>query len=124
MRSVPPPPRPDEISLGEAAVGHYRDEVKPNLDLEDAERELTRLLGEGVVQADPPPWASNPHGRPYFLVIADTFALPLIRDPRRGWLATACLVAGQIRPIDRAKRNAAAAQRKSSKRARRRTRLR
>jgi len=91
------------------------------LEIDAARAELDALLAHGVVQADSPAWASNPRERPYFLVIADTYALPLAARARgsRGvpWLATACIVKGSLRPIDRDYRKARAADKKSRGRA-------
>jgi hypothetical protein len=110
------------VVLGASAIEDYQRDVKPHLDLDAAARELAQLTTSiGQIGTDPPPWVTNSHNRPYFLEVGGMFVLPITRDATHGWLATACLVAGQIRPIDRQKRAQATAQRKSAKRARRNT---
>ena len=122
---MPAAPTPDTIKLSDTAVAQYQADAKPMLEIDAARAELDALLAHGVVQSDSPAWASNPHERPYFLVIADTFALPLA-PARRGavvpWLATACIVKGSLRPIDRDYRKARAADKRSRSRAARRAR--
>lgn len=121
-----PAPTPDTIQLSDTAVAQYQAEAKPMLGVDAARAELDALMAHGVVQTDSPTWASNPHERPYFLVIADTYALPLAARARGRngvpWLATACIVKGSLRPIDRDYRKARAADKKSRSRAARRAR--
>jgi hypothetical protein len=70
-------PRHDAIDLSEHAVARYRERRRPALALTAARAELARLAAHGEIRRDPPDWTRTASPKPFYLVIAGTFALPL-----------------------------------------------
>jgi hypothetical protein len=114
-------PRLEDIDLSEHAVEQYRERARPGLDLAGARADLARLVLSGEILAQSPDWERSASSKPFYLVIADTLALPLAQQAGR-WMATTCLVKTTLTPRRRGERTQYKAQRASAKRAQRRAR--
>lgn len=96
------------VMFSRHAVERFCERVRPGLDIETAQQEMTRLLGSALVVADPPLWLPRAGARrsgDRYLVIAD-LVLPL-RPVGAGerYLATTCIARGTITPATRSRRN-------------------
>ena len=114
-------PRLEDIDLSAHAVEQYRERARPALDPAGARADLARLVPSGEILAQPPDWARSASSKPFYLVIADSLALPLAPQAGR-WVTTTCLVKTTLTPRRRGERQQYKAQRASAKRAQRRAR--
>jgi hypothetical protein len=114
-------PQLDDIDLSEHAVEQYRERAKPALDHEAARAELKRLVFSGEIVSEAPQWTRSAGTKPYYLVIANTLALPLAPQAGR-WISTTCLVKTTLTQRRRDERAQHRSSRASAKRAQRRAR--
>ena len=111
----------DDIDLSGHAVAQFRERARPALELAAARTELERLVVNGEIVTEPPDWSRSAATKPYYLIIGDTFALPLAPQAGR-WVTTTCLVKTTLTPRRREERAQHKARRASAKRAQRRAR--
>jgi hypothetical protein len=114
-------PQLNDIDLSEHAVEQYRERARPALDHAGARTDLTRLVPSGEILAQPPDWARSASTKPFYLVIADSLALPLAPQAGR-WVTTTCLVKTTLTGRRRDERQQYKDRRASAKRAQRRAR--
>ncbi len=114
-------PELEHVDLSEHAVAQYRERAKPALDLAAARTELERLVFSGVIVTEAPDWTRSASTKPYYVVIADTLALPLAPQAGR-WITTTCLVRTTLTERRRDERAQRRSSRASAKRAQRRAR--
>jgi hypothetical protein len=118
---IPPSPTPLTVRISEHAASQYQQRVKPALDLDSARAELEQLRTVGEISPIEPGWINAARPAPYYLLISNAVALPLL--PQYGeWIATTCVIASTYTPTRRAQRRAYKASKASRKRAQRRAR--
>jgi hypothetical protein len=118
----PAPPTASSVRVSAHAVEQYQQRVKPALDLPAARRELEQVLTVAQITPDEPNWMHDADPAPFYLVISDALALPLVAGDS-GWVAKTCVASGTMAPTRRAQRAAYKSSRASAKRAKRRARF-
>ena len=117
-----PAPTVGNVQVSAHAAEQYQQRVKPALDLEAARAELEQLVPVAEITATEPGWMHAADPAPFYLVISNALALPLVPQDG-GWIATTCVAAGTYTPVRRAQRGAYKASQAAAKRAKRRTRF-
>ena len=103
------------------AAEQYQQRVKPALELDAARAELEQFVAVAQITPEEPSWVHAADPAPFYLLISDALALPLVPQDG-GWIATTCVAAGTYTPVRRAQRAAYKTSRAAAKRAKRRAR--
>ena len=109
------------MQVSEHAAQQYQQRVKPALELDAARAELNQLVTVAHITTTQPRWLHAADAAPYYALIGDAVALPLLPQ-NGGWVATTCVAAGTHTPVRRSQRAAYKTSKASAKRAKRRTR--
>jgi hypothetical protein len=114
-------PTREAVLISDHAAAQYQHRVKPALDPDAARAELTQLVAVGEITSVEPSWVHAAKPAPFYLVVSDALALPLMPQAG-GWIATTCVAKTTYTPTRRAQRSAYKKSKASAKRAARRAR--
>jgi hypothetical protein len=114
--SEPQLPTREAVLISDHAAEQYRHPLKPALDPDAARAELTQLVAVSEITSLEPPWVHAAKPAPFYLVLSDALALPLLLQTD-GWVATTCVAKTTYTPTRRAQRSAYKRWKGSAKRA-------